>query len=309
MSQQRRKKTKGFNPKPIVGSDKDEYLLNKNKGGDNFEKGRDYEIHFAVGRLAELVDIYLTKGKELKAQSQKPGFFVDDLVIDYSTKKRKAWQLKDVAKLSWGSGTRKGTIGFDFYNQIHNNPGKKEELALVVSSKRLCEKLEKDKPTVLQSCEVEFFPNSTLLDLIREGHLFSPLSKIARSSSPSHALLKEIANLLIARWREQNGQIKTSELLPINGYPNLLRTAHPEAKAKGILQQQVKTILDAIPGFKYEIDRGFFHCSYLETTRQTLGFDCFSQKFKTVQDWIVENKPTVFEGPFERMLNTWSDDL
>jgi hypothetical protein len=74
------------------------------------------------------------------------------------------------------------------------------------------------------------------------------------------------------------------------------------------LRSLVRRILDAIPHLCYSIDRGFFHIEHLGST-MTLGFDCFSPEFQTMQDWIEEKRPKGFEGQFEQMLTTWCRKL
>jgi hypothetical protein len=293
-----------FVPEVLGNSELIQYLRNKRTGGRNFQKGSNYESKFALGKIAKLVGQYLSNGLDAKIESQKPDYFVDDLVVEYPDNSVEAFQLKNVQELSWGPGN-KGDLSFDFYQQIVKASGTNTSLALVVSSEAVAAKLKMKKPDALKDCVVEHFPEAPFRVLVC-GPLRESLSELAKSPKPPTDMLVQIGKLLQAEWWVKEGNAFVSELIPAAGLPKLLKSERNQEDIEAQLGFEVREILEAIPDFSFSLARGFFHCSYLQT-EISLGFDCFHPKFEKFQKWILEHRPTEFEGDFEDMVTAGSD--
>lgn len=308
MNDSQKTQTTDFTLDELSPQQQSEYLKNKREGGRNFEKGHTFENRFAVSKIAERISTFIEKNSDAEIKSQSPGFFVDDLVITNNQQDSFCWQCKNSNSVSWGNG-KKGSIAFDFCHEDKKPRIGNLELTLVVPTQSLAETLNQSK-TYLPSCtKVTHFPDKKLLELIQDGYIRDPLTAIAKSEQPDLALLNQIARLILATWSEQDGNAAASIIFDeCNNLPvKLLRSKRPNSEAEALLRPSVRSILTSIPNLEFKIERGYLHFFYLGT-QQALAFDCFSEKFNTVQDWIEREKPTEFEGAFERILNTWSDD-
>lgn len=227
--------------------------------------------------------------------------FVDDLVVQ--TARNDHFQLKNTSTLSWGNGN-KGSLLFDFYYEGRALSGKVHSLALVVSSQDRVRLLNDSRPDLLpENTKVTYFPDENLFGLLRGKHIDADLRQICKSRDAHLDELKYLANVLLARWCDRNGACRTSEFLD----PQVRRFLRSDKQgAQGELRPAVRTILDAIPGFKYCVSRGFFEYEY-KCTKQIFSFDVFDERFSTVQDWIEKENPREFPALFERMLMTWSE--
>lgn len=296
-----------FELETLHESERTAYLKRKHLGGQNFSKGHTFENKFATAKIAEALYQYLLHNKSSKFQSPCQNFFVDDLVRLDNDDTHECWQLKDSKSVYWGRGT-KGTIAFDFGHQQTVSGERAKGIALVVSDRTLADRLKATKPALLQKCSVRFFPTEKWEHLLRHDREVQEIfTAIARTSAPTTELLVQLATAISAFWINSEGDLRVAADIMQPLLKRLLRSTLSDEEAQNYLRPRIKEILDAIPDFEYKIDRGYFHFSYLFTT-QSLSFDCSSEKFQVVQDWIEKFSPQVFEGEFEDALNSWSSD-
>jgi hypothetical protein len=160
-------------------------------------------------------------------------------------------------------------------------------------------------PNALSGIAVEFFPHNKWEYVVRNHReIRNALTASSKTSTPSLEALVQLATVISGIWVDSEGSITISTITQNALLKRFLRSAN-SSSGTSRLRPRVKEILDAIPDFRYKIDRGYFVYSYLFST-QSLAFDCFSKKFDVVQDWIETQCPTNFSEAFENALNAWS---
>lgn len=283
-------------------SERDEYLAQKQSGGANFQKGATYENRFAVWKLADQLLKYLEQDSDSMIESQKANFYVDDLVIEnLAARTSDCFQLKNRKRTEWGTG-RKGSLVFDCYWQTQQEASGK--VTVVVSSERIEKKLNKKLPNILGTVvTAQYFPKDKLADLLEFSPFKTSLGKLSNVESAPRNILEQTANILLAAWHESEGNCVASTLVSkiSNAKGCSLRAKGTDSDAEKQLRPAVKQILERISNLKFVIQRGYFHYSY-GFDKATFPFDCYSQQFSDLQDWIERNQPKQYVDDLEREL-------
>src|SRR2546423_12401553 len=85
----------------LLGQQSLQRLQNKQRGGDNVQKGYRYETLFGAHRIARLLRRYIDHGEDAMVEWQSEGF-VDDLVVRRDARtSMKAYQLKNAHATTW----------------------------------------------------------------------------------------------------------------------------------------------------------------------------------------------------------------
>ena len=162
-----------------ITSEEREYLKNKHKGGLNNSKGNTYENYYATYQIANCMFRYLEKLENVHFSSQLENAFVDDLLISTPDSHKTYHQLKNVASLTWHTGTSH-TLSGDFKRQMEISSENKEnfELKLIYSDQN--SNITEIPIGISQYTSVVHFPfYSTLNQLIPVSYTHLTLPTIA----------------------------------------------------------------------------------------------------------------------------------
>lgn len=261
------------------------YLKNKHKGGVSSEKGLQYEMNYAVYKIA----CYLLACNEhsVRFQTQIEGAYVDDLLITVDDDVYNYHQIKNVKGLKWA------TVESDFIMQSNQCTERSENftITLVYSdpqfSTTLSEELKPHTNTL-------YFPYTTsLYGLINTHTPFKDaLKELSAYDDPSEDLLYGIAEAIAGIWLSSNrmdgasitdiaDRLKKSEINTV---------LDPDAE----IAMECKTILDAIPDFSYEIKGKkiiWYSDSFSGSTLWT----------SRLQNEIIENAPSTAKDIFKML--------
>lgn len=106
-----------------------------------------------------------------------------------------------------------------------------------------------------------------------------------------------VATVLLGAWQSANkSRISALELLKTaQSYsPSYIRSF--EVDREFVLDPAVKIIFDNISGFSYNLNKGFFHWSFLNgLDRGTLPYSCEKEDFRRFQERVKQQEPTNFD--------------
>lgn len=176
------------------------YLANKHQGGISNSVGNLYENHFAVFKIISHFDKSKAFLNKIVFVNQKSGCFIDDLFIRNGNRKE-YHQLKTTKSLYWGVKKKKGTLNFDFSNQLLIEKRFKQPfiLILVVQSKKLQTSLLKNRPKKLKSVTaVDHFPvcNNILEQVTKNPGFKAALEQICGLTGPQIDKLEALAKTI-----------------------------------------------------------------------------------------------------------------
>lgn len=279
------------------GEEKTKYIKNKNKGGISNAKGNNYELHYAIYQIAKYAPRVLEHGEEIYILSQAEEF-VDDLQLGCIQKNWKFdYQLKNSKQVSWDKGKHPISEDFNDQQKLNSLRGRESKQYLIVSDMALANKLNQSKPSEIAAfSHVEYFSevgtvNARLLSEKDFHHSINYLCAYPNSSDK----LEIVAGLLMTAYKNtsqsKNNIIEILHLARKHN-PSCIRifgTTLP-------LLEAVKEILNNIPDFDYDLDRGYFKWQYLNGlyTGQLL-YDCNDTKFRKFEELILKEKPACFE--------------
>lgn len=275
------------------------YLIRKNMGGSNSEKGQTYENCFAVYQIAQRAIAFIEQGKDIQLASQIRAFVDDLILLDTQAPQAIHFQLKNSQTVFWGKGL--GTIADDFEKQHQLNQACSQpcELMLVVSNPTLGDRLLRSIPSQIQPfSRVIHFPYApTLLRIIQQEPQFrNALAYLSVYEEPTLDAIDAIATVLLGAWvSSDRTNITLSEVLTKaqQCQPSFIRSF---SKEEPTLDVEVITILNRIENFTYTLEKGFFSWKYQGGLEQgTLLYSCETESFRRFQDYIKRNVPTSFE--------------
>lgn len=279
------------------GEEKAKYVKNKNIGGCNNARGTNYELHYAIYQIAKHAPHVLEQEDEIYIFSQVKEF-VDDLQLEYPQKNYKLdFQLKNSKQVSWNKGKHPLARDFGDQQELNNYRGKNSKQFLIVSDAALAEKLHQSKPTNIEAfSHVEYFSEADTINarLLSEKDFRHAIAYLcADSNSPDK--LEFVAGLLMAAY--QNTLQPKSNIMEIlqlarKHNPSYIRVFGPINP----LSKAVKEILNSIPDFDYDLEKGYFKWQYLKGlyTGQ-LSYDCNDAKFHKFEELILKEKPACFD--------------
>jgi len=282
-----------------LGDDAVLYLTNKARGGSSGRKGARYEDFFTAFKVAEAAAARLSGATEWLRVQEQARAFVDDLRLS-SSGSSQYFQLKNVQALAWSAGTRSLVDDFRFQKVLSEHLGEPSpRTVLVVSSNVLFEAM-RDVPAVIaQHSEVVHFP-------FADGHgnrlvqehapLREALKMLCRSEEVTLDALEGVLGVLIIGMMKQNGQDVSVESVLASARsvsPHLIRL-FPDEVARIRLDPAFVSVLAAIDGFEYVMDRGFFEWSFYDTSGVT-SYDCLSEDFDRLQRRVISQRPITFE--------------
>ena len=284
----------------IFGEDALTYIKNKNRGGTNNNKGKEYEDFFAIYKLSEIAKQIVEEGIDAKFFSQLKTF-VDDLVIDFP-KLRIHYQLKNKEKgISWGNSDTLKSIAYDFYSQYRINETielEETQLCLVTNNKTQQIHLSKTIPSEIKNyTSVFYFYYSKNINEIIEAmpDFKESISYLSAFDKPEPDKIECVATVLLGAWYSiDTSEVSVSELLhkAQTTQPSYIRLFSSDIE----LDLGMRSILDRIPRFQYNVSKGFLHWDYADgLDTGTIYHDIESSNFKKIQDLIKQFQPTSFE--------------
>lgn len=285
-----------------------QYVANKHQGGNNGQKGTNYEDYFAVFLIADIVGKCLDKNHQISGsiEGQRYGF-VDDLYLEDETI-QSYYQLKDSTRVLWGKTSNSKSIASDFKNQaiIANHISNKSlATVLVCSDEKTAQRRRKTIPRqIVKHTKVEHFPcpangsASAEKLLMCNPALRQRLAKLSRTACDTD--ISELAATLITIkgiWSTQEKglhDIGTIYDKCISQNPKSCRPLTKDADLMGRLQPEFKKILSSIPGLTYSIINGFFNWK-CGNDSGTYPHSCTDRAFAHFQTAIVQRGPTTFD--------------
>ena len=192
---------------PIRTADK-KYLKNKQKGGRNNAKGKQYEDFYAVYQLALLIDKYRSNPSVVYLSSQLSDTFVDDLLIEKEDSDKTYHQLKDVNNINWSYGKLK----YDFERQREISIENEEQFTLKIVYSDINSSIHQIPENISDCTTAEYFPSYPSTQLLYYG--FQPFREAIKNIAiPSHSTDNEligISGALLGAWGMVNNQLHTS---------------------------------------------------------------------------------------------------
>jgi hypothetical protein len=278
------------------------YLDKKHQGGQNGAKGGKFELFFAAHKIARLTQKLLKAGIDAEIETQSYSF-IDDFVITIDkASKYKAFQLKNTVATSWTSGKHSIQQDFEMQQKIATSEGYNSVFLRLVSSKNeVMQELNTCVPNnISEFSKAIFFPYSDHLSQLIPVHawLLSDFRFLSRIENCSIEECASIAKILMGIWSMATGKVKISTLLSEARQcsPAIIRTMRSKAEIFATLRPSCKAILDGIPNFNYNQERGFLSWEApMAGTSGILPFDCFDPRFETLQICIERMKQPSFD--------------
>ena len=279
-------------------------LAQKNRGGRAGQAGTIYEQLFGAHRISRLMKNLIEVGEDADVEWPGDGF-VDDFVVRKDEQLSfAAYQLKNAQQVSW-TANAPNSICDDFRAQrriCERERYEKIELTLVCSKLDVRERLSNAVPDEIRPfSSVEFFPfEGSLLDLMeRHAWLKDDFGQVSRFDAPSDVQAEQIARVLMGLLPLRDGDMSVRALLKRaqSTSPQLVRSSESDQQAMQHVSPALRAILEQLPGFSYQIRRGFLHWSVSlgsSVTKGTLSFDCSSDRFLTWQNKIIQIQPSAF---------------
>jgi len=284
--------------KKAVGSTKLSYLANKHRGGLNNQKGATYEVKFVFLLIARAATTFFANS-EIVTISVQMKCFVDDAIYD-SGSQRAHFQLRDVQALTWNSGSGQ-PLWEDFkdqhvLNQSLGVPATKT--SLVVSTQPLRDSLHKSLPPAISShSEVILFPNIPFEFLQNNPEIRQGLTELCHSGDSDLGQLVSTMNVVIGHWMiKEYSSVDFKTMLE-----DMWATNAKIRRAPAEVSPALALILDQIPGFHYETQRGYLSWKYGTTDLGTIPDAIGTTNFIKIAQLIEKVKPVTFEA-LEGML-------
>lgn len=249
-----------------ITSEEREYLKNKHKGGLNNSKGNTYENYYATYQIANCMFRYLEKLENVHFSSQLENAFVDDLLISIPDSHKTYHQLKNVASLTWHTGTSH-TLSGDFKRQMEISSENKEnfELKLIYSDQN--SNITEIPIGISQYTSVVHFPfYSTLNQLILSYPPFKDaIKQITAQPEATDEVLSGIASAILGVWYScAQESISLQQIVDDiqkmgKGYVNMV--TYPTRT----ISQECQDIFNKIEGFTYNINGTtlYWSCGYM----------------------------------------------
>lgn len=274
----------------------------RNVGGAAAARGHDYEQLFIAHRVARLLMKFEATGTDAIVEWQSAEFIDDVVVRRDSALCVKAYQLKNTQEVSWTAN--KNTITEDFQLQATVSAIEgytRTRLRLVCSDRDRATRLNNGVPaTIAAQTRAIFFPYHEKVQKVIEAHAWmrDDFAFLSRHMDPSLVDCVDVASVLAGAWSVLKPAAAVSAVFQQarRTSPTILRPFVPGADPAARLRPEVRVILDGLPGFDYDIVRGFLKWSLdAGNTSGTLKIDCFDPDFDALQDQIVQRMPATFE--------------
>lgn len=276
------------------------YIKNKNRGGSNNSKGKEYEDFFAIYKLSEISKQVIEEGTDVKFFTQVKTL-VDDLVIDFPDL-RIHYQLKNKqTRIYWGNPDELKSIAYDFclQYQINGSEGiNKTQLYLVTQDETQQKRLNKEIPETIKNytSAFYFFYSKNILEIVEVTPKFKEaIIYLSAFEEPEPDKIESVVKVLLGAWYSiDTSEVSVMRLLQEaqNCQPSYIRSFSPDIE----LAPEVRSILDRIPRFQYNISKGFFHWDYADgLDRGTIVHNMHTSHFKKIQESIKQHQPISFE--------------
>ncbi|WP_066423333.1 hypothetical protein [Anabaena sp. 4-3] len=284
--------------KNLFGNKAVEYIKNKNTGGVSNSKGNTYENVFAIYKISSLSKNVIEKETEIYLLSQCLSF-IDDLIIELvSENTLQHYQLKNSSNITWGTGEKSINDDFKKQYELNKSISKESELALVVSSLELQDKLQANIPNDIKdySQVIYFYFADSLPKIIaQEPDFRHSLEYLCAFENPEPDKLECLATVLLGAWvASEKSKVPIMDILKKaqNFIPSYIRSFKTELQ----LDPEIKEIFDKIDGFTYNLTRGFLQWEYFDGLNAgTLYYSIETPRFQKFQELIKKNRPTSFE--------------
>jgi hypothetical protein len=284
--------------KNLFGNKAVDYIKNKNTGGVSNSKGNTYENVFAIYKISSLSKNVIEKETEIYLLSQCLSF-IDDLIIELvSENTLQHYQLKNSSAVTWGTGEKSINDDFKKQYELNKSISKESELALVVSSLELQDKLQANIPNDIKdySQVIYFYFADSLPKIIaQEPDFRHSLEYLCAFENPEPDKLECLATVLLGAWvASEKSKVPIMDILKKaqNFIPSYIRSFNTELQ----LDPDLKEILDKIDGFTYNLSRGFLQWEYFNGLNAgTLSYSIETPRFQKFQELIKKNRPTSFE--------------
>jgi hypothetical protein len=282
----------------LFGEEVLSYLRNKNTGGVNNERGNTYENFFAAYQLALLAQEVIEADKEIQFFSQILAF-VDDLIIDCQDESPlRHYQLRNSSNVVWESGSR--PLADDFQKQYNLNQAmfRDSQLHLVVADQALQTKLDRILPAAIQAfSQTLYFPYDPNLTKViaKQPEFQRAIGYLCAFENPEPDKIECVATVLLGAWvASDKSGISVMQVLKKAQtiQPSYIRSFAREWS----LDPEVTAILDCVPGFDYNLSKGFLHWKYQGGLDQgTLPYSIDTETFRRFQGLIQREQPMSFE--------------
>ena len=231
----------------------DDYLKNKNKGGENNYKGNRYEDFYAVFQIITQI---ATKPKELMSisfQTQVKNAYVDDFLIE-NKEHRTYHQIKNNQNISWGSVEKEKSIAYDFVMQKEKSlaEDKSFDLKLIHSSAK--NNLKETVPLQLRSCTtVKYFEDKENLNgyVLSDNEFHENLKMIAADDRTDDNLMN-IAMAFLGVWKSCNPMNKITLPDIIERVKNI-KPINLVIEEDIFMSEECRKILTSIQGLSYYV--------------------------------------------------------
>lgn len=277
---------------------KSTYLRKKHSGGAINQRGNDYEICFACFKIMQLIAKFRPHLNRITVSSQGKGY-VDDFCVHNEIPGEpleSCYQLKTSKKLSWGNPANQGTLSFDFHKQkdsLQKN-GTDFHLELVVSDMKAFKWMKYSVPkTLLKVCNIYHFPwRATIDNQVLYCKAFRE-AVMELCALPDTDKLQALVNHFVGAWVTSGRRnISLDSLLNrVNDRGGMAFLKSPVSLA---LSSKVKTIFDAIPGFRYQISHGYLIYFYGTADSGLVPHVINSQEFRNIENEIIAKRPVTF---------------
>jgi hypothetical protein len=286
----------------LVGSPAVENLKRKTRGGQSGFKGVRFEHLFGAHRIARLIRKLNDSGTDAEIEWQSNGF-VDDFVVRRDQQSSfKGYQLKNTQQLSWTAGDPSIQADFVLQWKVSNAEGYSDiRLRLVCSDLELAGALAASVPKPLSNYSGAFyFPyGPPLLEMFgTQKWMAEDFAYLSKHPEPTRNETVEVACVLMGAWDGMCPRARVSDVWSKarDMSPTLLRSKQDDAEAGQQLTDSFRAVLDALPDFEYVILRGFLRWTAMSgSTTGVLSYDCFSDRFRDLQQHIVRLQPKSFE--------------
>lgn len=283
------------------------YIERKKIGGDNGQKGVRFEDFFAAYRLAEeLSNRLASPSNPTPFMALQAEAIVDDLVVTWGNSKATYYQCKNVAKISWSSGTHPLADDFRAQYLLSSHLNQTDiRTAIVVPTEELSRTLACSTPSeISHHTDVLCFPycDGKFNRLVLENsQLRDLLIKLSRVADPANDELVNVFGALLHGILSNNGRGDCDQLFlgAQSLSPHLIRLM-PDQLADFKVLDGFETTLAKVAGLMYRFSRGFFHWKAFGTSG-VFHQNCLSQEFERFQRRVVECQPATFDE-FEVLL-------
>lgn len=289
----------------LFGKGSWQYVQNKHRGGENGQKGTQYEDYFASFLISTSVSNAIDNGTQSAdvIEGQKQGF-VDDVYAEREAR-HDYFQLKNSPSSSWGKGDKSIQDDFSKQYQLSTKLGQATPMTwLVCSDDEAVERLKASTPEVIQAHTnvilFEYAEDASAESmLLMNNTLLSAVAKVSRLQncndiSDLAATLTVIKGVWSAAGK---GPHRVDDLYRrCRGLsPAVCRVPLSDHELASRLQEKVKEILGAIDGFSYSIIGGFFSWEF-GADSGVYPYDCTEPAFEAFQKAVIALSPKTFDA-------------